>query len=89
MTVSSLSLSEVKDLYSSLGSVFACLMSAELTVCVSLLAIFIKNHVTRMTFDQGRDVAPRDGGNAPHSRRGYTGAKYGRAFRSSEGSEIY
>jgi hypothetical protein len=33
---------EVKDLYSSLGSVFACLMSAEMTVCVSLLAIFIK-----------------------------------------------
>ena len=24
------------------GSVFACLMSAEMTVCVSLLAIFIK-----------------------------------------------
>jgi hypothetical protein len=30
-----LPLSQVKDLYSSLGSVFACLMSAEMTVCVS------------------------------------------------------
>ena len=28
-----------------------------MTVCVSLLAIFISNHVARMTFDQGRDVA--------------------------------
>ena len=34
--------SQVKDLYSSFGSVFACLMSAETTVCVSLLAIIIK-----------------------------------------------
>jgi hypothetical protein len=31
-----------QDLYSSFGSVFACLMSAEMTVYVSLLAIFIK-----------------------------------------------
>jgi hypothetical protein len=36
-------------------SVFACLISAETTVCVSLLATFA--NITRMTFDQGGDVA--------------------------------
>jgi hypothetical protein len=31
---------QVRDLYGSLGSFFACLMSAETTVCVSLLTTF-------------------------------------------------
>ena len=39
-SASSLPRSQVRDLYSSFGSVFACLMCAETTVCVSLLATF-------------------------------------------------
>jgi hypothetical protein len=39
-SVSSLPRSQVRDLYSSFGSLLACLMSAETTVCVSLLVTF-------------------------------------------------
>jgi hypothetical protein len=53
-SASSLPRSQVSDLYSSFGIVFACLISAE-----NGLGILVGNlrqcHVTRLPFDQGRD----------------------------------
>src|SRR3979409_1045446 len=55
-SVSSFPRSQVRDLYSSFGSFFACLMSAERTIWV-LASHLGQHHVTGMTLDQGRDVA--------------------------------
>ena len=52
----SLPRSQVSDLYSSLGSLWACLISALMTVSVSFLDPH-QHHVTGLTLDQGGDLA--------------------------------
>src|SRR5258705_13047165 len=56
-SVSSFPRSQVSDLYSSLGSFLACLMSADTTELGILIGHLREHHVAGMTFDQGRDIA--------------------------------
>src|ERR1700687_1634154 len=56
-SASSLPRSQVSDLYSSLGSFFACLMRRGYHRPGVLIGHLRQHHVTGMTFDQGRDIA--------------------------------
>src|ERR1700761_9585725 len=61
--VSSLPRSQVRDLYSSFGSFFACLCGY---YRAGILACHLgPHHVTRLTLDQGRDVGVVRPGNRP------------------------